>query len=132
MRHISLVAHIPDPAWEAKATAMLAELRGAPDESARRKIIDDNSAVWGELKPWLLEISHKKCWFSEAKECFSHYDVEHYRPKKSAKDADGTEHEGYWWLAFDWKNFRICGNAGNQKGHLLPAEGRLRALRAGR
>jgi hypothetical protein len=30
-------------------------------------------------------------------------------------DADGTTHDGYWWLAFDWLNFRICGNAGNRK-----------------
>jgi len=71
--------------------------------------------VWGELKTWLLSLSHNKCWFSEAKDCFNHWDVEHFRPKKSAKDLDGTEHDGYWWLAFDWQNFRICGNAGNRK-----------------
>ncbi|MCT0247377.1 hypothetical protein [Synechococcus sp. CS-205] len=41
--------------------------------------------------------------------------MEHYRPKKSAKDLDGTSHEGYWWLAFAWENYRICGNAGNRK-----------------
>jgi hypothetical protein len=47
--------------------------------------------------------------------------VEHYRPKKSEKDADGTEHEGYWWLTFDWHNFRICGGAGNRKlGSFFP------------
>jgi hypothetical protein len=69
----------------------------------------------GELKDWLLSLSSQKCWFSEAKDCFNHWDVEHYRPKKSAKDKDGTEHDGYYWLAFDWTNFRICGNVGNRK-----------------
>jgi hypothetical protein len=115
MRHIPLRNQEPDAAWITKANRLLDELKAAPDEDARNKIIDDNSVVWGELKQWLLKLSHQKCWFSEAKDCFSHWDVEHYRPKKSAKDADGTSYEGYWWLAFDWQNFRICGNAGNRK-----------------
>jgi len=115
VRHIPLRGQRPDPAWVARANALLEELKRAPDTAARNKIIDDGSAVWGELKQWLLELSHQKCWFSEAKDCFSHWDVEHYRPKKSARDADGTSHDGYWWLAFDWQNFRICGNAGNRK-----------------
>ena len=68
---------------------------------------------------------HDKCWYSEAKDCFSHWHVEHYRPKKTAKDEDGTEYEGYWWLAFDWTNLRICGSAGN------PKKGTYFPLRAG-
>jgi uncharacterized protein (TIGR02646 family) len=106
---------MPDPDWAARADDLVAQLRAAPDAAARHQIIDDNKKVWGELKRWLLELSHQKCWFSEAKDCFNHWDVEHYRPKKSALDVDGTSHEGYWWLAFDWQNFRICGNAGNRK-----------------
>lgn len=115
MRHISLNDHVPDPAWLVKADKLLAQLKAAPDTAARKAIIDANDKFWGKLKNWLLELSHEKCWFSESKDCFSHWDVEHYRPKKSAKDIDGTEHEGYWWLAFDWHNYRICGNAGNRK-----------------
>jgi len=99
----------------AKATELLEELKAVPNAEERKKIIDNNSKVWGDLKEWLLTLSHQKCWFSEAKDCFSHWDVEHFRPKKSAKDLDGTEHDGYWWLTFDWHNFRICGNAGNRK-----------------
>lgn len=115
MRHIPLHGQEPDARWVAKANALLGSLDAAPDAAARHAIIDANSGVWGELKDWLLELSHGKCWFSEAKDCFSHWDVEHYRPKKSAKDANGTKHDGYWWLAFDWHNLRICGNAGNRK-----------------
>lgn len=115
MRHIPLKNQHPDPAWLAKASDLLQQLKAAPDAAARNAIIDENSRVWGELKQWLLGLSHQKCWFSEAKDCFSHWDVERYRPKKSAREADGTTHDGYWWLAFDWQNFRICGNAGNRK-----------------
>lgn len=115
MRHIPLLSYSPDPAWIKRAEALILQLKTAADLDTRKKIIDDNSGLWGELKQWLLSMSHEKCWFSEAKDCFSHWDVEHYRPKKSAKENDGSVVEGYWWLAFDWKNFRICGNAGNRK-----------------
>lgn len=115
MRYISLRDQNPDPEWITKASALISDLRIAADSEARNQIIDKNSVLWGDLKAWLLALSHEKCWFSEAKDCFSHWDVEHYRPKKSAKDRNGTTHDGYWWLAFDWANFRICGNAGNRK-----------------
>jgi hypothetical protein len=115
MRHIALRTRNPDASWARRADALIDRLRGAADAAARNEIIEQNRGLWGELKQWLLELSHGKCWFSEAKDCFSHWDVEHYRPKKSAKDDDGTAHDGYWWLAFDWQNFRICGNAGNRK-----------------
>lgn len=115
MRYIPLREHRPDQAWIDKAKGLLQQLKDASDDEARKLIIDNNSQVWGDLKGWLLGLSYQKCWFSEAKDCFSHWDVEHYRPKKSAKDKNGVEETGYWWLAFDWTNFRICGNVGNRK-----------------
>ena len=81
----------------------------------RNKFIDDNSPHWGKLKPWLFAISHGKCWFTEGRDICSHKDVEHFRPKKEAKDLDGSVREGYWWLAFDYGNYRACGNVTNRK-----------------
>jgi uncharacterized protein (TIGR02646 family) len=115
MRYIPLHKCTPDVAWLAKADNLLSKLKAAKSAAARSRIINKNAALWGDLKQWLLQMSHQKCWFSEATDCFSHFDVEHFRPKKSSRDADGTKRDGYWWLAFDWKNFRICGNAGNRK-----------------
>ncbi len=116
MRFINLDGKEPDENWRNKAQALCDELDSAQTKAERDKIIKDNSKLWGELKPWLLELSKGKCWFSEARDSFSHWDVEHYRPKKAAKNLDGTKRgEGYWWLAFDWHNFRICGNVGNRK-----------------
>ena len=121
MRYISRAGVQPDQAWRDKADALIEEMRDAADTKARGAIIDANPAVWGELKDWLLGLSHEKCWFTEAKDCVSHWDVEHYRPKKTARDRDGTKHEGYWWLAFDWTNLRVCGNAPNRmKGTYFP------------
>lgn len=89
------------------------EIAGKRDE--RNKLIEENSAHWGALKEWLLALSGGKCWFSEVRDLYSHYDIEHFRPKKQAKALDGTERDGYWWLAFDYMNFRVCGNVGNRK-----------------
>jgi uncharacterized protein (TIGR02646 family) len=121
MRYIPLKDERPDQDWIDRANTLLAELKAAPDEIARNKIIDNNSEFWGKLKEWLLDLSNQKCWFSEAQDCFSHLHVEHFRPKKNSKELDGTKHSGYWWLAFDWQNFRICGSVGNtKKGTFFP------------
>lgn len=93
----------------------LAKLEAANQREARNAMIDANSAHWSALKPWLLALSHGKCWFTEAREIASHVDVEHFRPKKAARNARGPERDGYWWLAFDYMNFRIAGTVPNRK-----------------
>ena len=76
------------------------------------------------IKNWLLELSHQKCWYSEAKDVVSNYDVDHFRPKGKAKNLDGTERDGYWWLAFEWTNYRIAGSICNSPH--LDAKGKKR------
>jgi len=93
----------------------LVELHEQGDIEERNKFIDSKSAHWGKLKLWLQVLSHGKCWFSEVKELYSHYDVEHFRPKKERKELDGVTYDGYWWLAFEYTNYRLCGNVGNRK-----------------
>ena len=105
-------------AWLAESRRLVGELAAldnAGQIKERNQLIDDNTGHWGKLKPWLLSLSSGKCWFSEVRELFSHYDVEHFRPKKEAKSLDTSVREGYWWLAFDYMNFRACGNVGNRK-----------------
>lgn len=105
-------------AWLAKSKQLVADLAAldaAGKRDERNALIDSNCAHWGELKNWLLALSAGKCWFSEVRELYSHYDVEHFRPKKEAKALDASVRDGYWWLAFDYMNFRVCGNVGNRK-----------------
>ncbi len=53
-------------------------------------------------------MSYGKCWYSEAKDAGANFDVDHFRPKAEAKRAENlVDVEGYAWLAFDWKNFRL-------------------------
>lgn len=104
--------------WLTKSEEHLQELEAlytAGKITERNKFIDDHSTHWGKLKLWLKVLSKGKCWFSEVRELYSHYDVEHFRPKKVAKNIDKSERDGYWWLAFDYTNYRLCGNVGNRK-----------------
>jgi len=90
-------------------------LKNAKTDAERKKIIKKNERLWKDLKDFLLKLFHNKCWYSEAREIISRYDVDHFRPKNIARQLDGTERPGYWWLAFDWKNYRLAGNIANQK-----------------
>lgn len=111
-----------DTAWLEAAQNLVQKLSAAPDKEARDTIIDANAALWGQLRGWLLKLSHDKCWYSEARDLFSVLEVEHYRPKKRCKRvARGSVSDGYWWLAFDWMNYRLCGKVGNsKKGDFFP------------
>jgi uncharacterized protein (TIGR02646 family) len=107
--------------WEAwlaeskRLVAKMAELEASGKRGERNALIDENKSHWDKLKPWLSALSGGKCWFSEVRELYSHYDVEHFRPKKEARALDGAKRDGYWWLAFDYMNLRLCGNVGNRK-----------------
>lgn len=109
-------------AWLVRAKALAAQLVTAQDKAARDALIDANAQLWGELRDWLLRLSHDKCWYSEARDLFSVPEVEHFRPKKRCKRAPrGATTDGYWWLAFDWSNYRLCGKVGNaRKGDFFP------------
>ena len=104
--------------WKAKSERLLKLMEGYDRKKKtkwRNRVIDDHSGHWGSLKPWLQALSGNKCWFSEVRDLYSHYDVEHFRPKKEAKTVRGQAKDGYWWLTFDYMNFRLCGNVGNRK-----------------
>ena len=119
MIYINIEGQAPPAGWLRKAEAVKQELEQAATLEERRNIIEKNRNLWGELKEWLLGFSHNKCWYTEARNDSSHYEVEHFRPKKWADNS----FEGYWWLAFEWTNYRICGNAPNRKkGAFFPLQ----------
>ena len=95
---------VPPRKWLKKAEKLTRKLLRAPNDDKRNEIIEKNKKFWGELKRWLLKHSYYKCWYSDARELFSYYDVEHFRPKRAALDLEKNARTGYWWLSFDWKN----------------------------
>jgi hypothetical protein len=111
--HISRDAAKIPPEWIKKAQALTADLEKLATPSERSAFIKKHAGLWGEIKEILRQMSHGKCWYSEAPDAVSDWHVDHFRPKNRAVEQDGTEHEGYPWLAFDWLNYRLCGSFPN-------------------
>jgi len=113
MIFIDRAGKAPKQDWIDRADAVTQELLNAITIVEKYNIIDANENLWGELKDFLLEISNDKCWYSESKDSYNHLHVDHFRPKKIAIGLDKVDYGGYWWLAFQWQNYRVCGGVGN-------------------
>jgi hypothetical protein len=123
MRKVRINGEPPED-WVAEAEAVTQQLRAAADDPARDAIIEANKGLWidDRIRNWLLGQFNNKCWYSEAQESVSSIHVDHYRPKGRVKQELRANPEGgYWWLAFKWDNYRICGQLLNvKKGDLFP------------
>ena len=79
----------------------------------RHKAINAKAAVWRAAEFALRKASHDKCWYCESKEDRSDKPVDHFRPKNSVIEDPG--HPGYYWLAFNWRNYRYSCTYCNSK-----------------
>jgi len=123
------------PGWQARADTALNELRAeiqkadadarvagkcaAKIAAARKKLITGElkkparSNIWRDLAQPLKALSKGKCWYSESRNPTADKDVDHFRPKNRVQEDDG--HEGYWWLAFESRNYRFASQWCNQR-----------------
>lgn len=53
----------------------------------------------------MAALSSNKCWYSEVRLAPSELEIDHFRPKGRIATV---RHDGYWWLAFNWRNFRLA------------------------
>lgn len=120
--------------WKDTATAYTKEILAAQTIDEKHKLIDKYKNHWRnpELIRWLSQLSHDKCWYTDTKFGGDYQEVEHFRPKKFTKNTDGkiiTTHAGYYWLAFELDNYRLCKRRPNaKKGTYFPiVDERLRA-----
>lgn len=107
--------NISNTRWIQKATELLDAMNQSVSKEGINEIIDKNHRYWKMFKQQLKNISYNKCWYSETRNPYSHYHVDHFRPKKKVVEIDESEIDGYWWLAFDYNNFRLSGSVGNTK-----------------
>ena len=104
--------------WQTKTAKILEAIENAATIKERNEIIDKHQRYWSVFKEELKKLSYNKCWYSETKNPYSHLHVDHFRPKKSVEDIYDTVNkirDGYWWLVFDYTNYRLSGSVGNTK-----------------
>ena len=119
MIYIDLFGNPPPQELIDEGIRLTHELFALP-ASERAKFIDDHDDYWRKLKPYYSTLSHGKCWYTEAKNIASSYHMDHFRPKKETKAlrcnctiTTTNNNEGYWWLAFDWTNYRLAASIPN-------------------
>ena len=134
MIFIDLENFSPSDDWSYEAWQLTKELIVKATLEDKFKFIEDNKAFWGKLKSELP--FSMKCWYSESRESVSVYEIEHFRPTKAVCRSSSvfkilkpvreavrkdwlkeTKYKGigYWWLAFDYLNYRNCGKKINMK-----------------
>lgn len=94
--------------WHKVYSARTIAVDALATQDLRSAYIKKNGS-WGLLKKWLLKFSGNKCWYCEAKSTRAPFDVDHFRPKLGIT-VDGISvhgHPGYYWLAYEWWNFRL-------------------------
>lgn len=88
----------PNDTWFAlaetkTATAIEEEQNHSPEDSIYGHV---------EVRKALEKLFHSKCAYCEQPLEESGWNVEHYRPKKAV--AEAGEHNGYYWLCYQWEN----------------------------
>ena len=118
MRYINIKDIDLPKGWTEKAEKLTQDLFDAEDPDTRREIIDSaKNEIWKELFLPLEKLSHGKCWYSEASDIMSDRDIDHFRPKKKAKNIDDiprANEDGYWYLCYDYENYRFSSQYSNQ------------------
>lgn len=104
---IQFPPHLP-VRWNKVYIGRIAKVGALATHDLRSKYIKENTS-WGLLKKWLANASGDKCWYCEAKCARAPFDVDHFRPKLgiTVDRVKLTGHSGYYWLAYEWWNFRL-------------------------
>jgi hypothetical protein len=94
------------------------------DSQERSAFVESNrEQSWGnrDLLKSLRRLVGNKCWYTEVPLEGADPNVDHFRPKGRVREIDdnlsntGSESEGYWWLAFEAGNYRLCCMHSNQR-----------------
>jgi hypothetical protein len=101
------------PSW-LKHAALAQDSLDAVQDPAEANEILSNKRLWGKLNSTLRGLSNDKCWYSEVRVAASRMDVDHFRPKGTVLEKDGTTRPGYRFLAYDFKNYRLSAQLMNQ------------------
>jgi hypothetical protein len=112
-----------DAAQEDHMKVLTEYLMGWPEELRSEFIEGNREGTWGhsEVLKALRSAVGNKCWYSEVQLDGADPNVDHFRPKGRVREVDmdfqhtGTQSDGYWWLAFEFSNYRLAAMHANQR-----------------
>lgn len=109
--------------WRTTAAEALQRLKEADSAEQRKEILKKASStdIWRSFYESLPENLKKKCWYCESEEIRSDMPVDHFRPKNKVENE--KEHNGYWWLAFNWDNYRCACTFCNSRRNFEETQG---------
>lgn len=132
MRYIDLaLIDKKDPdviGWLNKARLYLNELSKKTTHDERKEYMAAHG-IWSQFKPILIKYYGEKCWYSECSLEGAFGEIDHFRPKNKSTDEKKNEilPDGYWWLAYDYLNYRLSCEKSNRsygdggKNDMLPS-----------
>jgi hypothetical protein len=115
---------VPLPhARRATMDQLTAELLERPEAQRNAFIDQKRNVTWAqpEVIKALRAPAGNKCWYSEVQLDGQDPNVDHFRPKGRVREVDadfqntGNESGGYWWLAFEFSNYRLAAMHANQR-----------------
>ncbi|HEX6206223.1 MAG TPA: hypothetical protein VFZ29_10515 [Solirubrobacterales bacterium] len=126
MRFINLNRILADPRAQGlieAAEKLKADLAAEEDPAKRKKLMKAKRQAWVDFRDLFESIYGEKCWYTESKNPGTDDDIDHFRPK--GRVVECKVHGGYWWLAFDWRNFRLSSHRANRPRRNQDAEATL-------
>jgi hypothetical protein len=110
-------------AWSVHSRALTAELLGKSADERTAFINRHRDETWAHpaVLVALRSVVGNKCWYSEVPLEGGDPNVDHFRPKGQVREVDdnfehtGEVSPGYWWLAFESRNFRLAAVHANQR-----------------
>lgn len=105
--------------WRAEALLKTSQLTGPLESSAFDRTIWKRPALVGHLQGVFRNV----CAYCECPYAAGYPAVEHYRPKSTLLN-DPAGHKGYYWLAYDDRNYRFaCTPCNTNKSSRFPVAG---------
>lgn len=108
--------------WDADSRQWLTQLTSSEDKA---NVFKRLGSKWSPFKDNFIQLFGDKCWYSEVPRINTDFNIDHFRPKGAVKRTKGSyairrvgkkseNHPGYWWLAFEPKNYRYSCQYANQ------------------
>ena len=101
--------------WKKKADDLEKKLNKCTNHNDRREFIKEYNH-WTDFKDILISNFGLLCWYTDCDLTGSFGDIDHFKPKLQSMDLDNRclREEGYWELAYDYKNFRLSSEKANR------------------